>query len=128
MIMSFCNILQQLILADVADQIQIKSGQRVEGTLAASTGFAQKLGGALGGMLGALYLSFIGYVPDAVQTQPASMGIRILATIVPAAAMAITALLYFKVYAITQEREKDIKQQILLVRQEAENTNEGGQG
>lgn len=80
------GILAGLIWGLVPDTIEYgewKSGIRAEGAVYAATGFFFKIGMALGGILPGFVLDWTGYVPNAVQTPTALMGIKILIMGVP---------------------------------------------
>jgi GPH family glycoside/pentoside/hexuronide:cation symporter len=72
------------IVPDVVEYDYAENGARREGVYYGLWTFTSKLGASLAILLSGWILSFSGYVPDAVQTESARFGIRLLAGIVPA--------------------------------------------
>jgi len=70
-----------VMIADVADYSEWQTGRRATGFTFAGILFALKAGLSLGGALSAWLPSMYGYVPNAVQTEQALMGIRLSATV-----------------------------------------------
>lgn len=93
------SMLINLMIIECADFNEWKGNQRMEGTLGSVTGFATKIGAALGaGVLGVL-LSASGYVADAASIPDSALNmIRALYGIIPAVLWALTAasLLLYK--------------------------------
>lgn len=85
--------------ADVADYSELKNGRASTGLIFSSSSMAQKFGGAFGSALILWLLAAFGYdtVPDAVQSEGAVTGVRLLMSLVPAAGclVAATAMLFF---------------------------------
>ena len=78
-----------VMIADVADYSEWKTSRRATGFMFAGVLFALKAGLSLGGALSAWVIYAFGYVPNAVQTQYALLGIRLGASVYPAIAMAL---------------------------------------
>ncbi|MGC4055135.1 MAG: MFS transporter [Paludibaculum sp.] len=78
-----------VMIADVADYSEWKTNRRATGFMFAGVLFALKAGLSLGGALSAWVIDAFGYVPNAVQTERALLGIRLGASIYPAIAMAL---------------------------------------
>ena len=76
------------MMADVADYSEWKPSRRATGFMFAGVLFALKAGLSLGGALSAWVIDYFGYVPNAVQTERALLGIRLGASVYPAVAMA----------------------------------------
>jgi Na+/melibiose symporter-like transporter len=76
-----------VMIADVADYSEWKNFRRATGFMYAGILFALKAGLSLGGALSAWVIAAYGYVPNVVQTEHALMGIRLGATLYPAAAL-----------------------------------------
>jgi Na+/melibiose symporter-like transporter len=76
-----------VMIADVADYSEWKTSRRATGF--AGVLFALKAGVSLGGALSAWVIDAFGYVPNAVQTERALLGIRLGASVYPAIAMAL---------------------------------------
>src|SRR5262249_47899739 len=78
-----------VMIADVADYSEWKTSRRATGFMFAGILFALKAGLSIGGWLSAWVLNVYGYVPNAVQTEHALLGIRLGASVYPAIAMAL---------------------------------------
>jgi GPH family glycoside/pentoside/hexuronide:cation symporter len=90
------------MMADVADYGEWKTGRRATATVTSAVVFALWAGLALGGAIAGWLFSSYGYVPNALQTDRALMGIRLTASVYASLAFVATALcLLF--YPITRE-------------------------
>ena len=87
------SMLSMLLIVECADYNEWKGLQRMEGTLGSVTGFASKVGAALGsGALGIL-LNLSGYVGDAeIIPDAAIMMLRSLNGLIPAALWVLVAV------------------------------------
>jgi glycoside/pentoside/hexuronide:cation symporter, GPH family len=79
-----------VMIADVADYSEWKTSRRATGFMFAGVLFALKAGLSMGGALSAWVIDAFGYVPNAVQTERALLGIRLGASVYPAIAMALS--------------------------------------
>ena len=79
-----------VMIADVADYSEWQTSRRATGFMFAGVLFALKAGLSLGGALSAWVIDAFGYVPNAVQTERALLGIRLGASVYPAIAMALS--------------------------------------
>jgi glycoside/pentoside/hexuronide:cation symporter, GPH family len=79
------------MMGDVADYGEWKTGRRATGTVTAGVVFALWIGLALGGAIAGWLLSLYGYQPNAVQTDHALMGIRLIASVYAGAAFLAAA-------------------------------------
>lgn len=70
--------------ADSIDYMELKTGKRYDGTTYATFGLATKIGNAIGGSVGVLILSSIGYVANQQQTPEVMDGINKLVNLYPA--------------------------------------------
>jgi Na+/melibiose symporter-like transporter len=78
-----------VMIADVADYSEWQTSRRATGFMFAGVLFALKAGLSLGGALSAWVIDAFGYVPNAVQTERALLGIRLGASVYPAILMAL---------------------------------------
>jgi Na+/melibiose symporter-like transporter len=78
-----------VMIADVADYSEWKTSRRATGFMFAGVLFALKAGLSMGGALSAWVIDAFGYVPNAVQTERALLGIRLGASVYPAILMAL---------------------------------------
>ena len=83
-----------VMLADVVDYGEYKFGTRNESILFSTQTFVVKFAGALSGFITGAGLSFIGFVPDAVQAPGAIWGIRLIMGGIPI----VLSLLYLAVF------------------------------
>jgi sugar (glycoside-pentoside-hexuronide) transporter len=80
------------MMGDVADYGEWKTGHRATATVTSGVVFALWVGLALGGAISGWLLSAYGYVPNAVQTGNALLGIRLIASVFSGAAFFATAI------------------------------------
>ncbi len=90
-----------VMIADVADYSEWKNSRRATGFMYAGILFALKAGLGLGGALSGWLIAAYGYVPNAVQSPHALLGIRLSATIYSAVPFAL-GLVCLALYPITQ--------------------------
>jgi sugar (glycoside-pentoside-hexuronide) transporter len=80
------------MMGDVADFGEWKTGRRATATVTSGVVFALWVGLALGGAVSGWLLSAYGYVPNAVQTENALLGIRLTASVYSGAAFFAAAI------------------------------------
>jgi GPH family glycoside/pentoside/hexuronide:cation symporter len=87
------------MMADVADYGEWTTGRRATGIVYSALVFGLKVGLGLGGGLGGWVLSMYGYVPNAVQSERALLGIRMTASVFAASAyfLGVVCLLFYKI-------------------------------
>src|SRR5208283_5306595 len=71
------------MIADSADYSEWKSGRRATGLYFSAATFAQKAGWGIGAAIAGWLLTVFNYVPDAVQTERALKGIKLLVSVIP---------------------------------------------
>lgn len=99
------TMLFNMFIVDCADYNESIGRPRMEGTLGSVTGFASKVGSALGGFLIGILLSIGGYSGTAAaQTGTALMTIRLSASVVPALIFVIMILIFRK-YNIDEKKQ-----------------------
>jgi len=72
---------------DCAELGEWQSGRRTSGLIVSASMFSLKFGSAVGGAIPGFFLAGFGFVANAVQTAEATLGIRIMFNLVPAALM-----------------------------------------
>lgn len=92
-----------VMLADVVDYGEYKFGSRNESIIFSVQTMLVKSASAVAGLLIGLGLSFVGYVPNVVQTEAALNGITALMVGVPAVLSAIGYIIYKKYYKLNDE-------------------------
>jgi GPH family glycoside/pentoside/hexuronide:cation symporter len=100
-----------VMIADVADYSEWQTGRRATGFMYAGILFALKAGLGLGGALSGWIIGAYGYVPNAVQTEHALLGIRLSATVYSAIPIAI-GLVCIIVYPITKSLNLQIQNEL----------------
>lgn len=101
--------LMRLMMYDCSSYNEWKKMPRMEGTIGSVQGFAKRLGGALAGGFGGIYLSLIGYNPEAAISAGTVMGIRVGTTLIPAIASVLTmgCLLFYKLDTLMPQINED---------------------
>lgn len=91
------------MVADTADDAELRSGRRMVGLATSSIAFAQKFGLGLGGALAGAMLAYFGYQANEVQTPQAIEGLKIIMSWVPALGkLLVVLILWF--YPLNQQR------------------------
>jgi glycoside/pentoside/hexuronide:cation symporter, GPH family len=90
------------LVPDTIEYGEYTRGVRAEGMIYAIIGFAFKVGMALGGLVPGFVLQASGYVPDAVQSTSAIMGIRTLMAVVPVALL-LVAIFGLRFYTLDEK-------------------------
>jgi Na+/melibiose symporter-like transporter len=100
-----------VMIADVADFSEWKNSRRATGFVYAGILFALKAGLGFGGALSAWLLAAFDYVPNAVQTPHALLGIRLCATVFSAVPF-VVGLVCLAVYPIGRELGTRIQREL----------------
>jgi GPH family glycoside/pentoside/hexuronide:cation symporter len=84
---------------DCAEYGEWKSGKRISGLTVSASLFSLKFGSAMGGAIPGFMLGAIGFVANQVQSPETLMGIRLMATILPASLFFVggLVLLFYKI-------------------------------
>ncbi|WP_025007273.1 MFS transporter, partial [Marinilabilia salmonicolor] len=89
-------VLLWTMLADTADYSEWKTGQRATGLVFSAATFGQKAGWGIGGALAGWLLVLFNFEANAVQTETAINGIKLMVSVIPGILyMSCAALLYF---------------------------------
>lgn len=99
------------MMADVADFAEWKTNRRATGVVFAGIVFALKAGLGLGGAICGWLLAAYGYIPNAVQSDGALLGIRLTGSVYPAITffIGVLALLF---YGITKKLNLQIQDEL----------------
>ena len=100
------------MMADVADYSEWKNRRRATAVIFSAIIFGLKAGLGVGGAIGGYLLEAYGYVPNAVQSQQALLGIRLMASIYPAIAFLLCAvcLMFYRIDKTTElEMSRDLQ-------------------
>jgi sugar (glycoside-pentoside-hexuronide) transporter len=99
------------MMADVADFSEWKNRRRATAVIFSAIIFGLKAGLGIGGAIGGYLLDAYGYVPNAVQSEHALLGIRLTASIYPAIAFLLCAVcLWF--YRIDKSLELEMSREL----------------
>ncbi|PSW21308.1 melibiose:sodium transporter MelB [Photobacterium sanctipauli] len=101
------NALQTVMLADVVDYGEYKTGRRSESVIFSVQTMLVKFAGAAGGFIVGVGLSVIGYVPNVEQSESTIMGLQFLMVGVPAVLMAISGIVYKRYYRLHEGFNKE---------------------
>jgi glycoside/pentoside/hexuronide:cation symporter, GPH family len=95
------------MMPDVMEHDERLTGQRREGVYYGISNFLVKLAIALGTAVPGWALSAFGYVPNAVQTETALLGIRLFYAIIPAGFMLLCVPILIR-YPITRKTHTEL--------------------
>lgn len=107
------------LVAEIIDDNWIRTGHRVDGTLYSCISFATKLGNAIGGAVGVLALSAVGYVANTTMSAGVLSNMNKVINLAPFVCFLIAAV-FFMMIRMTNEKgkENEEKIKILLEKQE----------
>ncbi|MCW7552048.1 melibiose:sodium transporter MelB [Endozoicomonas gorgoniicola] len=94
------NGLSTVMLADVVDYGEEKTGMRSESIIFSVQTMLVKAAGALAGFLVGSGLTLVGYVANEVQTPDTIAGLKVLMLLVPPVLVSLSALIYKKTYRL----------------------------
>ncbi|MDR9829130.1 melibiose:sodium transporter MelB [Vibrio sp. FNV 38] len=101
------NALQTVMLADVVDYGEHKTGHRSESVIFSVQTMLVKFAGAAGGFIVGMGLSVVGYVPNVEQAESTIMGLHFMMAGLPAILMLISGLVYKRYYYLHEGFNKD---------------------
>lgn len=102
--LGFFNMVIWANITDVIDELELKTGQREDGTVYAVYSFARKVGQAFAGGAGGFALEIIGYQSAAeVQTQTVIQKLYTAATLIPSIGFFIVAAILWFLYPLDRE-------------------------
>ena len=99
------------MVADTADDAELRSGRRMVGLTTSSIAFAQKFGLGLGGAVAGMLLAYFGYQANAAQSPQTIEGLKLIMSWIPALGkVGVVAILWF--YPLGQ-KQLDVMQPAL---------------
>ncbi|OBU14273.1 melibiose:sodium symporter [Photobacterium aquimaris] len=101
------NALQTVMLSDVVDYGEFKTGRRSESIIFSIQTMLVKFAGAFGGFIVGVGLSLIGYQANQTQTADTLLGIQWLMIGLPAVLMLISAIVYKRFYRLHDGFNRD---------------------
>ena len=113
------------MMADTADYSEWRTGRRATGMTFSAATFGLKMGLSLGGAISGWLLYYYGYVADAVQSETAMQGIRLMTSVFPAIPFFIgVGILFF--YKIDKGMEGRIQAELVARRAQYEMGDDAG--
>lgn len=97
-----------VMIADVMDYHEWKTGQRSEGIVYSSYSFFRKLAQALAGFIPGVALGIIGYIPNIEQSEQTLMGLKSLFFLVPSGLYVLAAIVLIFIYNLSDKLYKQI--------------------
>ena len=96
------------MVADTADDAELRSGRRMVGLAKSSIAFSYKFGLGIGGAISGLLLAYIGYIANVEQTPATIHGLIVIMSFIPAfSKLLVVAILKF--YPLDQKRLDEIQ-------------------
>ena len=102
------NGLSTVMLADVVDYGEFRTGQRSESIIFSVQTMLVKFAGALSGFFIGLGLSVIGYLPNANQTEETIVGLQVMMIGTPLILVFLSALIYHRGYRLHDDFQKQV--------------------
>lgn len=99
------------MMADVADYAEWKTNRRATGVVFAGIVFALKAGLGFGGAICGWLLAAYGYIPNAVQSEEALLGIRLTGSVFPAITFAV-GVFALAFYGISKKLNLEIQDEL----------------
>lgn len=96
------------LISDIIDFGEWKTGKRAAGVTYAAFSFSRKLAQSISGFTAGLGLTLIGYIPNAIQSHHALLGIKGLLLLYPEITITIAALIIWLWYELTDKRCNEI--------------------
>ncbi|WP_240839840.1 MFS transporter [Acidaminobacter sp. JC074] len=107
----FVLISQNTMVIDCVEYGEYKTGNRAEGMVFSMNIFKTKVAAAVGGMIGAFGLEWIGYVRNAVQTTATKDGMHMVFTLV-IGILSLLAIIPLRSYTLTEDKYQEIVKKI----------------
>ena len=101
------NGLSTVMLADVVDYGEHRTGNRSESIIFSIQTMLVKAAGALAGFFIGIGLSLVGYIPNIEQPEDTVMGIRLLMIIIPVFLMIFSAMIYRAFYKLHEGFDRE---------------------
>lgn len=96
------------LISDIIDFGEWKTGKRAAGVTYAAFSFSRKLAQSISGFAAGLGLTLIGYIPNAIQSHHALLGIKGLLLLYPAITIGVATLIIWLWYELTDKRCNEI--------------------
>ncbi|WP_172379463.1 melibiose:sodium transporter MelB [Vibrio sp. Vb339] len=106
------NGLSTVMLADVVDYGEYKTGHRSESIIFSIQTMLVKFAGALSGFFVGIGLTAVGYVPNIEQSEETILGLRALMVGIPTLLVLLSAYIYQKTYRLNGEYQNMVLKEI----------------
>ncbi|RED95286.1 MFS transporter [Marinoscillum furvescens] len=97
--------------ADIADYSEWKTGRRATGLVFSSSSMSQKFGWTIGGAISGWLLAGFGFEPNAVQSEEALLGIRLMISVI-AGVGALLSFVFMRVYKLDEAFMKKVGEEL----------------
>lgn len=105
------NALQTVMLADVVDYGEHKTGRRSESVIFSVQTMLVKFAGAAGGFIVGIGLSVVGYQPNVAQSAATIAGLEFMMIGLPAIMMVLSGIVYWRFYRLHEGFTPELIQQ-----------------
>lgn len=105
------NALQTVMLADVVDYGEHKTGRRSESVIFSVQTMLVKFAGAAGGFIVGIGLSVVGYQPNVAQSAATIAGLEFMMIGLPAIMMVLSGIVYWRFYRLHEGFTPELVQQ-----------------
>ncbi|MBE4618846.1 melibiose:sodium transporter MelB [Vibrio navarrensis] len=105
------NALQTVMLADVVDYGEHKTGRRSESVIFSVQTMLVKFAGAAGGFIVGIGLSVVGYQPNVAQSAATIAGLEFMMIGLPAIMMVLSGIVYWRFYRLHEGFTPELMQQ-----------------
>jgi GPH family glycoside/pentoside/hexuronide:cation symporter len=105
---AFVNSLNWAFVSDAVEYGEWKTGNRSEGVVYSFFTFFRKVSGATAGFIPGIVLAWVGYIPNAAQSESALAGIKGLMFIYPSALAIATIIAMGTLYKLSDTRFSEI--------------------
>ncbi|MBE3654057.1 melibiose:sodium transporter MelB [Vibrio navarrensis] len=105
------NALQTVMLADVVDYGEHKTGRRSESVIFSVQTMLVKFAGAAGGFIVGIGLSVVGYQPNVAQSAATIAGLEFMMIGFPAIMMVLSGIVYWRFYRLHEGFTPELMQQ-----------------
>lgn len=109
-----CGITAFGLIAEVVDDMEVRTGSRADAIVLSVTSFSVKLGNALAGSLGVVILAAVGYTANAQQTPPVKLAMNAVINILPSVLFLLAIIPFLMIKMDNKKAAKNTK--ILLER------------
>ena len=111
------NGLSTVMLADVVDYGEYRTGRRSESIIFSVQTMLVKFAGALSGFFIGIGLTVVGYVPNTVQSDTTIFGLKVMMIGVPLLLVALSAVIYRLGYRLHDALQRDVVEYITRTRE-----------